>query len=291
MPDVDKWVDKWYRKSQSQSTKSLAVVFQKNWAKFPRSDEMLRLNGNRTKIFELMQSYIDWRQDLGNNPSTIRQYFMFLKDWFWYNGIRVYDEDVKHEITLPKVIQGEKTPLTKQIIAQLIKKGMKKKPLFLTLASSGMRIGETLNLRLRDFKMNETPVRVQVPPQITKAKRAKTTFISNEAAESLKNQVRKLLPNDLVFSNKYVPSVQREIHYFGKLLLRCGLKEKSWNNYNNTLSIHSFRSFFITKVARHDENFSKKWAGQKGYLLQYDRMPFEEQAEYYLKVEPDLTIF
>jgi len=35
----------------------------------------------------------------------------------------------------------------------------------------------------------------------------------------------------------------------------------------------------------------KKLAGQKGYLLQYDRMNDEEKLEKYLEIEPELLIF
>jgi len=51
-----------------------------------------------------------------------------------------------------------------------------------------------------------------------------------------------------------------------------------------------FRAYFITKISRRDPNLAKKWAGQKGYLLQYDRLTLDEQLEKYLEFEPDLLI-
>ena len=57
------------------------------------------------------------------------------------------------------------------------------------------------------------------------------------------------------------------------------------------INTHSFRAFFITKVSRHDPTFAKKLAGQKGYLLQYDRMTEEEKLEKYIEFEPNLLIF
>ena len=42
--------------------------------------------------------------------------------------------------------------------------------------------------------------------------------------------------------------------------------------------------------ARHDPNFAKKLAGQKGYMLQYDRMTDKEKLEKYLEFEKDLII-
>ena len=53
----------------------------------------------------------------------------------------------------------------------------------------------------------------------------------------------------------------------------------------------SLPAYFITKVSRKDPNFAKKLAGQKGYLLQYDRMSEEEKLAKYLEIEPELLIF
>ena len=57
------------------------------------------------------------------------------------------------------------------------------------------------------------------------------------------------------------------------------------------VTTHSFRAYFITKVARLDYNLSKLYTGQKGYLLQYDRLNDEEKLEKYLEFEPELYIY
>lgn len=293
MESREKWIDRWYRKSQSQDTKNSVQSFLKTWDKFLLQANRTEESLNKDNIFTVLQDYINWGQDRGNSATTIRQYFMFLKDWLWFNAIKIYDEDVKHELTFPKKVEGEKAPMTREIINTLVEKTKSKKSLYLVLASSGMRIGETLQLRMKDVRIDESPARIIIPPPITKAKRGRTTFISSEAVESLRDFRRwgKESKNFIFWSGEdFQRARANEIHYFREILLKCGLLEKSWNNYNNTLSLHSFRSFFITRVARHDENYSKKWAGQKGYLLQYDRMPIEEQAEIYRKIEPDLTI-
>ena len=41
---------------------------------------------------------------------------------------------------------------------------------------------------------------------------------------------------------------------------------------------------------KHDPNFAKKLTGQKGYLLQYDRMTDKEKLDKYLEFEKDLII-
>jgi len=56
------------------------------------------------------------------------------------------------------------------------------------------------------------------------------------------------------------------------------------------INTHSFRAYGITKLSRHDPNFAKKIAGQKGYLDQYDRITDEEKLNLYMKYEEDLAI-
>jgi spore coat polysaccharide biosynthesis predicted glycosyltransferase SpsG len=71
---------------------------------------------------------------------------------------------------------------------------------------------------------------------------------------------------------------------------KIGLNEK-YDNGHHKITTHSFRAYFITKISRQDPNFAKKLAGQKGYLLQYDRMTDEEKLQKYLEIENELLIF
>ena len=78
--------------------------------------------------------------------------------------------------------------------------------------------------------------------------------------------------------------------HLARTLARAGLDQKYETNGRNMISTHSFRAFFITRVSRHDPNLAKYFAGQKGYLMQYDRLSDEEKLEYYIKFEPSLLV-
>jgi len=80
-----------------------------------------------------------------------------------------------------------------------------------------------------------------------------------------------------------------EITNLHRYLSKCGLDMK-YDSGQYKINTHSFRAFFITKMSRHDPNFAKKLAGQKGYLLQYDRMTDKEKLDKYLEFEKDLII-
>jgi len=106
--------------------------------------------------------------------------------------------------------------------------------------------------------------------------------------------LRKKEDNDLIFGNDDV--VVKNVRQYNEQTLvnyckKVGLAQKYENSPRFKISSHSFRAYFITKISRHDENFAKKLTGQKGYLLQYDRLNDQEKLEKYIEFEHDLTIY
>ena len=59
------------------------------------------------------------------------------------------------------------------------------KALYLTLESSGMRIGEALHINIEDLNLEETPVRIQIRGEITKSGNSRHAFVSSEAKEAI----------------------------------------------------------------------------------------------------------
>jgi hypothetical protein len=59
---------------------------------------------------------------------------------------------------------------------------------------------------------------------------------------------------------------------------RSGLDMKN-SKGNNEINTHSFRAFGITKLSRHDANYARRLAGQKGYLDTYDRFSLDDKLK------------
>ena len=85
-------------------------------------------------------------------------------------------------------------------------------------------------------------------------------------------------------------NARHEAKYIAELQKRMGICDKYETNGRNVITTHSFRAFFITKVSREDPNLAKYFAGQKGYLLQYDRQTDAEKLAIYIKLEPLLLV-
>jgi len=104
-------------------------------------------------------------------------------------------------------------------------------------------------------------------------------------------RINKLDSEDLVWGKSEVKKDTKNYeNAIRRYCKKVGLYDVYESNGRNKITSHSFRAFGITKISRHDENYAKMLAGQKGYLLQYDRLSDEEKLDLYMKFEEDLAI-
>jgi len=234
---------------------------------------------------EILQEWINW---LEIKPSSIRMYFSDIFQYLWYRGVKIAPQDIKQGIKFPKDLQDELHPLSQEEYKLILEvANYKNKVKYLCMGSAGLRPIEINNIRKSDLELDKERIIVHVPARYTKLKRGKTTFFSIEAQKFLKPMLEKLNSNDKIFG----VTTEGTSNTFGAYRKKAGL-DKKYDSVNRALiNPMSLRSWFITKISRHDPNLAKKWAGQKGYMLQYDRMTVEEQLEKYLEFESDLLVY
>ena len=263
--------------------------------KYDRSAENIiqEIPQEKGSEYDILQAWINW---LSKKiiPSTIHTKFSSLRGYFHYRGIRMYREDVKQDISLPVIPKEEKHPLKLSEIQKIINEAnFKKRALYLTLLSSGMRVGEAVQLKKKHFDTSEKQFMIRIPANTTKTKAGRTVFISKEASNAVRTLLKKIDDDDLVFAKNNKPhyAVCCEGMTFRRILKNTGLIESYDSSRTNKITIHSFRSYFFTKATRkHGENYSHMMIGHGGYLMQYDRMTEEEKRAMYLELEPDLLI-
>ena len=257
--------------------------------------ELLALKDTKrdSALFDLLQDYVNYTHSVGVMPNTIHNYFSVLKGYLTYRGLKIHQEEVKQNIKFPKIIHEEKHGLTIDEVKNILDHASpKRKALYLTLLSSGMRIEETCALRKRDFDDSLERIQIHLPAAYTKTKKARTTFVSEEAAKYLKPILRKINPDRLVFGINEDKTTAKlvELNYFGRLRKRAGLSEK-YDSGVHKITIHSFRAWFITRCSAINENVGHALAGHEYYMKSYDRLSNEEKMKVYLKVEPSLGIY
>ncbi len=219
--------------------------------------------------------------------------FSRIKKYLHHRGIKLHPQDIKEELEFRRASQEELYPLTLENIQSILKEMRhKNKVLFICQLSSLMRIGEMVQLKKKHLILEHKNIIAKLPPTITKFSKGRTTFFSKEASNLLRPILKSLDDDDLIFATNH--NVRHaEINteqILNRVLDKIGLGQRYESNGRYKINTHSFRAYGITKLSRHDPNFTKKIAGQKGYLLQYDRMDDEKKLELYQKFEVDLII-
>ncbi len=247
--------------------------------------------GTEDDIYDFLQSWINYNKKL--SARTVKGYFSMVKKYLHYRGIKLHDEDIKAELDFKNVIDEELYPLSLEDIQSIFKSTSYKMRVTLLCQLSGlMRIGELVQLRKKHLILNKQNIIVKIPASIAKFKKGRTTFLSKEASKMLRPILRRIDDNDLVFGSSE-NSFHAELNAgqtLRRVLIKIGLDMRYESTDRLYINTHSWRAYGITKISRHDENFAKKLAGQKGYLLQYDRMTDDEKLELYEKFEIDLII-
>jgi len=248
-----------------------------------------------TALYGMLQDWINWNESRGIGNYTIKVIFSNLRKYLFHVGIRTHEQDVKEFLRFGKRSKEERYPLSREEYAQIVS-GFSRNPrlqaLFLTLGSSGIRVGEATNLRKKDFDTTKERIKIKITTD-TKTRTARSTYISKEAQKILEPILETLEPEEYVFSRKNTKLQERSVGTsLNRLLDKIGFTEKYESNRYRKITSHSFRSYFFTKAARkHGENYAHKMIGHGGYLMQYDRMTEEEKLQMYIELEPDLVVF
>jgi integrase len=194
-------------------------------------------------------------------------------------------------VTLDKVPTQEEL---RRIVTHLSLDG---RAFFLTLASSGMRIGEVLQLRLGDIELSSDPTIVRIRAEYTKAGQQRITFVSSEAKEA----IQEWLKMRLTFLKRYRKiddgrlfplNYKNMIKQWNGALEKTGLAEKDRVTHWNLFHIHVLRKFFRTQLGTVIPiDIVETLLGHSGYLTNsYRRYSESQLAEFYSKGMASVSI-
>lgn len=167
-------------------------------------------------------------------------------------------------------------------------------------ATSGMRIGEILKIRLDDINLNHHPVSIFIPPEHTKMRKARTAYITDEAAEYLerwlddREDYLEKKRNFLYTNRKDEMHRVFPIHSatmnqrYTKLLERAGLAERSHTRHKH--HFHTLRAYFKVHCGLEPwyRNLIAGWSD--GVSDTYSLMFDEDDGRRYLESQSNLFI-
>jgi integrase len=178
------------------------------------------------------------------------------------------------------------------------------KALILTLACSGARIHELLNLKKGDLHIEERPYHFFIRYESAETRRA---YVTEEAREALKVWLlaRDAYANELsgVSGTKFHKNKKSDDRVFPfsdstvydrweAVLIKAGYFRKDAKTKRNTMSIHRLRAFFRRTIGKIIDNDRAEllMGHTDAYGNTYRDVPEEDLAEAYAQCEEALTI-
>jgi len=234
-----------------------------------------------------------------------------VKSFFMRNGVDIqtyFWKDLSDMVKEKGSITEDEVPNLEQLQQLLNHAGPREHAWILFSSSSGTRIGEILQLKEDDVKLDEDPVRVLVSGMIAKKGYKRTTFISQEAKIELLKWLK--------IRQEYLDHVKEASHFvkrskkdytnlifpftyntadvaWKKLLKKTGLYKIDERTKRITMSIHSLRKYAKTRMLYHMPEVEVNYIiGHRRYLSgEYERPEIERVAKSYKKAEGELSVF
>jgi len=248
-------------------------------------------------------------------PLSQRQTINLVNEFLACNNIVIPHGDMKRIRRKIKggVVTSEKEFDVNTVRSILRYMDIKSRSLLLTLISSGMRIGETLQLRDSDIDLNSVPAKITIRPEYTKTQQGRITFLTPQAAEALNTwlpQRENYLASSngknkgLVGKNMAKERGNNGDHLFPFSLnvanlmfetavTRAGLMTKDERTKRSQIHLHMTRKFFISQMAMvtSSKEIPETLAGHGGNMTEaYRRYPVKQLANEYAKAQHVLTI-
>jgi integrase/recombinase XerD len=231
----------------------------------------------------------------------LKQYRIRLDDIVW--------ENIRRRGTGNKPVTKEE-PITKEMLKEILIHGdAKAKAMFLVLASSGMRIGELVKLKMDDVNTDSKPTEIIVRydgPDSVKNKSSRKTFISDEATVALKEWMKQRNNSlNLAAKRTNFPNVHKKVdnnnvfpfrennvrNIWNGLIEKAGYNEKDRRTGRYTVHVHGLRKYFRTRFSRHNRDVAEILMGHEGYLGGYRKFTQDELKEEYLQGMNHLLVF
>ena len=249
---------------------------------YPNNDLFEELKRGDNRYLFLDGIVQEWSKD--KTPSTVKSYFGFVRDWLKVNGIKTTYEDIKDFVKFHKPLKERRVAITESEIKSLLKySNQKSKSLILFLVSSGARIDcEVLRLQVRHIQKINGMYMLNIPAVIAKSREERITFITKQCYDLMDLGSRN--PDEYIFDFTY----QNANKYLKSMRQKAELESRYQTNVHH-ITLHTFRSFFITKANKVEDGFGHALAGHGKYMKSYERWSDEEMADLYRQLEPQLT--
>lgn len=135
--------------------------------------------------YSLLIEYARYLQNRNISTSTLKQRVVTVKNFLEYHDIDISPRRFKLKVKLPKTIRKNKEALSKEDIIEILNTAsdIRIKTYVMLLASTGMRAGEALSIRIKDLDLDSNPSKLFVRGEFTKTRTDRIIFLTDEIGE------------------------------------------------------------------------------------------------------------
>lgn len=270
-------------------------------------------------VYQVLNEFVIFLDKLGKKPASVSLWITAIKGYLRHTSIKIYSEDFKQVVRLPKRTHSRENPLTKEILVRLLRNlPPKLQTVVLVATASGMRIGEIAQLKISDIDFDSKPTRIPIRSEITKTRESRETYLTTEATTALKDYLSRnfgwkekgdneSIQDKVIFGRtsmfncrKKDDELKNPHHMITKSVLTSSLLtyvrkvpelDKLNENGRNMIHFHAFRKFFRTTVGDSvGRDYAEALMGHHFYMDTYYNLPEEKKRKMYLKAEPYLAI-
>ncbi|OPX64741.1 MAG: site-specific tyrosine recombinase XerC [Methanoregula sp. PtaU1.Bin006] len=246
-------------------------------------------------------------------PKTAHTRYIAVREWMKFHDIVIPDK-IRDDAKRLKPKGGRRTNFEyfdRKTIGEILAHGDARFRAFvLVLASSGIRLGEALNLKWRDLNIPDRLKYPERPASLfiaeSKTGNSRKVYISREAEAAL-DEWRKVIPKYRAVAEKKARNLGKEASHdkdamfpisetvvyelWDGVLRDAGLMNKDERTNRTRLNIHRLRNFFSVQVASVNKDVAEMLMGHSDqYGGAYTGRPDAEIEEVYRQAEPLLSI-
>lgn len=274
-----------------------------------------QIKSDEIDLYSVIRNFVIYLDQKQIRPRGIHSYLSGLKGFLRHMGIKINSDDFKQLVKIPKVVKTREIPITKEMILRVMHNSSPKlQTAILVCTSSGLRIGELVQLKLSDIDFESNPTKLNIRSEIAKGSMSRETFITTEATCALQDYLKRYfgwienepnlnLQNTMIFGrisevkNGNTPTFSLDS---AKQILQMSLHKQIENipelnikNENGLLVIHfhALRKYFRTILGNAcGRDYAEALMGHSFYMDTYYQLPEDKKRQMYLDAEPYLTL-
>jgi len=267
----------------------------------PAEAVIVKVKGAKLDVYEVFDKFVASLDRAEASPCTVTGYVNRVLRYFAFNDVIVDPVRFRAKVVMPRVEDPDDRAPTVEELRNILGWGkLRTKTLILVMATSGMRLGEAIVLKIVNIDFGKKPTEIALSSRVVKKTgKGRTVYISDEATEYLTRYL-----GDRNSADSWVfPSEANEGNHISEdrawstiteCIEKAGLgKEKETTNYGRRkIHPYSLRKFFFSKaVGVIGETAAHAMMGHGSYQQTYYRRTEAERAKDYLKCMPYLSIF